>query len=104
VENLEERNLHAMPGNEIDMTRMSPREQLEQKLAVIEARARDLAQRHGRLATGIAVAAAAAFGLGMIVYRRRRKTSMVQRAQRAIPDSVWELPEELIARLKKRAS
>jgi hypothetical protein len=82
---------------------MSPREQLEQKLAVIEARARDLAQRHGRLATGIAAGAVAAFGLGMIVYRRRRKTSMVKRAQRAIPDSVWELPEELVARLKKRA-
>jgi len=101
VDNLEERNLHAMPGSEIDRTPMSPREQLEQKLAVIEARARDLAQRHGRLATGIAVTAAAAFGLGMIVYRRRRKTSMVKRAQRAIPDSVWELPEELIAQLKK---
>jgi hypothetical protein len=98
---LEERNLHAVPGNEIGRTPMSPREQLEQKLAVIESRARDLAQRHGRLATGIAVTAAAAFGLGMLVYGRRRNRSMVRRAQRAIPDSVWELPEELIAQLKK---
>jgi hypothetical protein len=104
VDNLEERNLHAMPGNEIERTPMSPREQLEQKLAVVEARARDLAQRHGRLAAGIAVTAAAAFGLGMIIYRRRSKTSMVRRAQRAIPDSVWEMPEELIAQLKKRAA
>ena len=83
---------------------MSPREQVEQKLAVIETRARDLAQRHGRLATGIAIGAAAAFGLGMLIYRRRQKTSMMQRAQRAIPSSVWELPEELIAQLKKRAA
>ena len=98
---MEERNLHAMPGNGIERTPTSPRDQLEQKLAVIEARARDLAQRHGRLATGIAVTAAAAFGLGMLVYGRRRKTSMVRRAQRAIPDSVWEMPEELIAQLKK---
>jgi hypothetical protein len=83
---------------------MGPREQLEQKLAVIETRARDLAQRHGRLATGIAVGAAAAFALGMLIYRRRQKTSIVRRAQRVIPDSVWEMPEELIAQIKKRAA
>lgn len=82
---------------------MSPREQLEQKLAVIETRARDLAQRHGRLAAGIALTAAAAFGLGILVYRRRGRKSMMQRAQRAIPDSVRDMPDELIARLKKRS-
>jgi len=82
---------------------MSPRDQLEQKLTVIETRARELAQRHGRLATGIAIGAAAAFGLGMLIYRRRRKTSVMQRAQRVIPDVVWEMPDELIAQLKKRA-
>jgi hypothetical protein len=80
---------------------MSPRDQLEQKLALVESRARDLAQRHGRLAAGIAVTAATAFGLGMLLYRRRSRKSMVQRAQRAIPGSVWELPEELMAQLKK---
>lgn len=83
---------------------MSPREQVEQKLTVIETRARDLAQQHGRLAAGIAIAAAAAFGLGMLIYRRRQKTSIMRRAQRMIPDSVWEMPEELIAQLKKRAA
>lgn len=82
---------------------MSPRDQLEQKLTVIETRARELAQRHGRLATGIAIGAAAAFGLGMLIYRRRQKTSVMQRAQRVIPDVVWEMPDELIAQLKKRA-
>lgn len=82
---------------------MSPRDQLEQKLSVIETRARELAQRHGRLATGIAIGAAAAFGLGMLIYRRRQKTSVMQRAQRVIPDVVWEMPDELIAQLKKRA-
>lgn len=90
-----------MPGAEVERTPMSSREQLEQKLAVVETRARDLAQRHGRLAAGIAVTAAAALGLGMIVYRRRSRKSMLQRAQRAIPNSVWEMPEELIAQLKK---
>jgi len=100
AENLE-RNFRAMPGNEVERTPMTQREQLQQKLAVIEARARDLAQRHGRLAAGIAITAAAAFGLGMVVYSRRRKTSMVRRAQHAIPDSVWVMPEELLAQLKK---
>ena len=101
AEKLEERKLHAMPGAEVERMPMTPREQLEQKLAVVETRARDLAQRHGRLAAGIAVTAAAAFGLGMLLYRRRSRSSMVQRAQRAIPDSVWEMPEELFAQLKK---
>jgi hypothetical protein len=101
AENLEERKMHTMPGTEVERMPMSPREQLEQKLALIETRARDLAQRHGRLAAGIAVGAAAAFGLGMLIYRRRSRKSMVQRAQRAIPGGVWEMPEELIAQLKK---
>lgn len=93
-----------MPGTEVERVPMSPREQVEQKLTVIETRARDLAQQHGRLAAGIAIAAAAAFGLGMLIYRRRQKTSIMRRAQRMIPDSVWEMPEELIAQLKKRAA
>lgn len=93
--------MYAMPGAEVERTPMSPREQLEQKLAVVEAKARDLAQRHGRLATGIAVGAAAALAFGVLVYRRRGRKSMKQRAQRAIPDSIWEMPEELIAQLKK---
>jgi hypothetical protein len=93
--------MRAMPGDELDRTPASPREELEQKLAVIETRARALAQRHGRLAAGIAVTAIAAFGLGLLVYRRQQSKSMVQRAQSAIPDSVWGLPEELMAQIKK---
>lgn len=98
---MEEMKVHTMPGAQVEPTAMSSRDQLEQKLAVIETRARDLAQRHGRLATGIAVTAAVAFGIGMLVYRRRSRKSMMQRAQAAIPDSLWEIPDELIAQLKK---
>lgn len=100
---MEERKMHAMPGVEVERTPVSPRERLEQQLTVVETRARDLAQRHGRLATGIAIGAAAVFALGMLVYSRRGRKSMKQRAQRAIPDSLWDMPEELIAQLKKRA-
>jgi len=103
AENLEERKMHAMPGVVVERTPVSPRERLEQQLAVVETKARDLAQRHGRLATGIAVGAAFAFGIGMLIARRRGRLSVKQRAQRAIPNSLWDMPEELIAQLRKRA-
>jgi len=93
--------MRAMPEDEMERTPLSPREEMERKLAAIEAKAKMLAQRHGRLAVGIAVTAAAAFGLGMLVYRRTSQKSMMGRARRAIPDSVWDMPEELVAHLKK---
>ena len=98
---MEERKMRAVPGDHIERPQIGPREQLEHTLTVIETRARDLAERHGRLATGIALGAAAAFGVGMLLYRRRRKTWMVRQAQRTIPQAVWDMPEELIAQLKK---
>ena len=79
----------------------SKRQEVERQLAVIETKARMLAERHGRLAAGIAIVAAAAFGVGLMVYRRRQRTSVVQRVHHAIPDSFWDLPEELVAQLKK---
>jgi len=100
-ENVEERKMRAMPDGGVEEMPETPREAMERRLAVIETRARDLAQQHGRLAAGIAITAAAAFGMGIWIYRRRQRQSMVQRAQRAIPDSVWDLPEELMAQLKK---
>jgi hypothetical protein len=79
------------------------RQEIEQKLAVLETKAKALAQRHGRLAVGVAITAAAAFGLGVLFYRRRQQNSVMRRVQSAIPDSVWDLPEELVAQLKKQA-
>jgi hypothetical protein len=74
---------------------------MERKLAIVQTRAKDLAQRHGRLAAGLALTAAAAFGLGMLVYRSRQRQSLSRRVHSAIPESVWELPEELVSQLKK---
>lgn len=79
----------------------SKRQEVERQLAVIETKARMLAERHGRLAAGIAIVAAAAFGVGLMVYRRRQRKSVVRRVHHAIPDSFWDLPEELVAQLKK---
>jgi hypothetical protein len=94
--------MRAMPDEEMERTAIDSRKQeLEQRLAVIEAKARMLAQQHGRLAAGIALGAVAAFGIGMMVFRRRQKKSMVRRMRSSIPDAAWDLPEELIAQLKK---
>ncbi|MDQ6879618.1 MAG: hypothetical protein M3082_18350 [Candidatus Dormibacteraeota bacterium] len=89
-----------MSDEELDRSSVSTREQVERKAAELEMKARALAQRHGRLAAGLALGAVAAFGLGMMVYRRRQRKSMVRRVQNAIPDMVWDLPEELVAQLK----
>src|SRR2546428_10731492 len=79
----------------------SKRQEVERQLAVIETKARMLAERHGRLAAGIAIAAAAAFGVGLMGYRRRQRKSGGRRGHPAIPDSVWGPPEGLGAQLKK---
>jgi hypothetical protein len=93
--------VRAMPDDEMDRPPVNPRRQeLEQRLAVMETKARDLAQRHGRLAAGVALGVAAALGIGMLVYRQSHKQSVVRRMRSSIPDAAWELPEELIAQLK----
>jgi hypothetical protein len=93
--------MRAMPDDELERPPVSTREQVERKLAAVEMRARALAQRHGRLATGLALGAVAVFGVGMMVYRRRQRKSVLRRMQSAVPDTVWDLPEEIVAQLKK---
>lgn len=89
------------PDDEVERRSVSPRrQQVERRLTVIEAQARALAHRHGRLAVGLALTAAAAFSLGMMFSRRRQRRSVVRRLHSAIPGSVWDLPEELVAQLK----
>jgi hypothetical protein len=97
-----EETMRAMPDEEVERTPANARRQeMEQKLAVMETKARVLAQRHGRLAVGLALGAAAVFGVGLIVYRRSRRKSLVRRMRSSIPDAAWDLPEELVAQLKK---
>lgn len=94
--------MRAMPDEELERPPVySRRQELEQRLAVIETKARMLAQQHGRLAAGLALGAVAAFGVGMMFYRRGRKKSVVSRMRGSIPETAWDLPEELIAQLKR---
>jgi hypothetical protein len=53
-----------------------------------------------RIAAGLMLAAFAA-GAAMIVYSRRRRRTLAQRLQKAVPDSVREFPDELVAQLKR---
>jgi hypothetical protein len=93
--------MRAMPDEGLERPRVnSRRQEMERQLSMIEMKARALAERHGRLASGIALAAAAGFGLGLMIARRRQR-SVMGRMQSAVPSSVWDLPEELVAQLKK---
>ncbi len=51
------------------------------------------------MATGLAVFVAAV-GIGWMIYRSRRRQTLVQRLQGAIPDSVRDLPDGIRARAK----
>ena len=94
--------MRAMPDDEVDRPSVNPRRQeLEQRLAMMETKARVLAERHGRLAAGVALGLVAALGIGMLVYRRTQKKTVMRRMRSSIPDAAWDLPEELIAQLKK---
>lgn len=96
--------MRAMPDEELERSRVtSRREDMERRLSIIKMRARALGERHGRLAAGIALAAAAGFGLGLIIAGRRKQSPM-RRMQSMVPNSVWDLPEELVGQLKKRAA
>lgn len=93
--------MRAMPDTELEAPRVSSRRQeVERQLSIIQMKARTLAERHGRLASGIALAAAAGFGLGLMIARRRQRPLM-GRMQSTVPSAVWDLPEELVAQLKK---
>lgn len=100
--NQEDMNMREIPDDERERPPINPRRQeVQRQLAVLETKAKALAERHGRLAAGIALTAAAAFGLGIMVYKRRQRKTTMGRMQAAIPDAVWALPEEIVAQLKK---
>lgn len=56
--------------------------------------------RQAYVAAGI-VMVAAAVGVGWMVYRSRRRRSLVDRLQGALPDSVKDLPRGLRTQVKK---
>jgi hypothetical protein len=53
-----------------------------------------------RVAAGLMLAVLAA-GTAIIIYSRRRRHTLAERFQKAMPDSVREFPEEIVAQLKR---
>ena len=86
---------------EIDRQIRETRGQLDEKLALLEKRAASGARRYGRIAAGVAVGVAA-IALGVVLYRRRRRRSVVRRLHKMLSESVPNLPAEAISRLKER--
>jgi hypothetical protein len=81
-------------GNQVDRS-------VDQALEVITAEVLPAARRHARLLAGLALGMLAAAGLVAIVQRRRRRRSLADRLQSALPDSVRDLPIELAQHLKR---
>ena len=71
------------------------------RLGLVKAKAGAPVRHHGVVATGVVLTVLAAFGLGIIVYRRRQPRSLAERLHTAAPWSVPDLPEEFIRGLKR---
>jgi sensor c-di-GMP phosphodiesterase-like protein len=54
-----------------------------------------------RIAAGLMLGALAVGAAMMIIYSRRRRQTLADRLQKAIPGSVREFPDELVAQLKR---
>jgi hypothetical protein len=61
---------------------------------------RETLQRAG-MVVGAVVALSVAVGVGWIIYRRRRRRTLVERLQDAIPEAVRDLPDQVRERARK---
>jgi hypothetical protein len=68
---------------------------------LLKARAQSLVRRHGGVAVVVTLTALAAFGLGVMVSRRRNRQSLGHRLHALLPDSIQDLPEGLAEQLKR---
>ena len=92
--------MSAMPDVDDDPPIKTRRMEPDDEFELLKARARSLARRHGRLAMAVTLTALAAFGLGIMVSRRRMRQSVGQRLRAALPDAVRDLPDDLAEQLK----
>jgi hypothetical protein len=61
---------------------------------------REAMTRVGMIVTGV-VALGVAVGVGWMLYQRRRRRSLVERLQDVIPNSVRDLPDQVLERARK---
>jgi uncharacterized protein HemX len=70
------------------------REDVDRVIGMLATSVRSSSPRR-RMAAGIALASVAAIGIGVVVFRRRRRQTLAARLQKALPDSMRELPDAL---------
>ncbi len=86
--------------SEIEKKVMDGYEDVDRLVGVL-AKSVQSSDRNLRLAAGVALASVAALGLGVVVYRHRRRRTLGSRLHDALPRSMKDVPEELAAQLKR---
>ena len=86
-------------SDEIDRQIREARSRLDQELEVEEDRAESSARQYWRVAAGVGVGLAAVV-IGVMVYRRYRKRSLVRQLRDALVESVRDLPDEVTSKLE----
>ena len=79
------------------------REGVENGLDLIEEYGGPFLDRYGRTAIVVGVAVVAAFGVAMMIARRRRRRPLISRMQDALPDSVSSRLERPLSSIKQAA-
>jgi hypothetical protein len=91
-------------SDQIDQQIRETRSELDEKLTVLELRAKSSARRYGRVAAGVAVGVLAV-AVGAMAYRRYRRRTVVKQLHDVLIqsiESVREMPDGLASRLKRR--
>lgn len=88
-------------SDEIDREIRETRSQLDQNLGILEQRAASGARRYGRIVAGVGVGLTAAV-IGTVAYRRYRRRTAVKRLREVLVQSVRDLPDDVMSRLKGR--
>lgn len=88
-------------SDQIDQQIRETRSELDQKLTVLELRAKSSVRRYGRVAAGMAVGVFA-LAVGAMAYRRYRQRTVVKQLHDVLIQSMRDLPDDLTSRLKRR--
>ena|SRR5690242_8726255 len=87
-------------AREIEQQIKETRDRMDENLGVLEGRAARGAKRYGKIGVAV-VAAVGVAAAGYFVWRKTRRPALKNRLEHLPPESLRELVEEAIARLKK---
>lgn len=87
-------------AREIEQEIKATRDRMDENLGVLEGRAASSAKRYGKIAAVVVAVAAVSAG-GYLIWRKTRRPTLKHRLDRLSPESLHELAEEVMARLKK---